>query len=674
MKHSMFTAPAFVKTTLLFFLIFLTTMLLARLVMLGLVWPTLQEDAVSAQQIIKSLYIGTKFDARIAVFFSLPIGLILALTVKRDVPFIRHGLMTLYTVLFVSLICVYLIDFGYFFYIHQRLDSSFIDFLKDADIAFNMVWQSYPVLWILLGILILLAATARFFNKRLLHHKDLVQQDRLRPEVLLRCAYSTKKRTLLWACALILGLTLTAYGQVSAAFFPLRWSNAYFSSNNELVLLALNPIQNLYDTMHSMRVSQPNNTAAQHAYPEMARWLRVDAPHLQNMHFSRTVVPMPQTKQWNVVIILMESMGWPMTSFAHGKADPTPTMKHLADNGVLFTNFFAPARTTARAIFTVMTGIPDVNREGGTTSRNPRLVRQHLPINEFTDYSKYYLLGGSASWANIRGLLTHNVEDLELLEEGSWSSPNVDVWGLSDLDLFRESITVFNDAKKPFVSVIQTAGFHRPFTIPDDNAGFVSHEVSDLTLHNYGFSSLEEYNALRFSDHALGEFFRLARKEPWFENTIFVITGDHGLSNRPANMSPGYVACGLQSSHVPLILYAPGYIEQDEHHFLAGHPDIFPTAAALAGLPIKHQGLGRNLLDPTINHDARLFLAQNDENFRLLLENNYCYIYREQETLYNLETETLQNLLTEEPERAQSMRKKADDMYHTSKYMIFNNH
>ena len=120
--------------------------------------------------------------------------------------------------------------------------------------------------------------------------------------------------------------------------------------------------------------------------------------------------------------------------------------------------------------------------------------------------------------------------DLHLLEESAWKAPNVDVWGISDLDLFRESIGVLDACEKPFVAVIQTAGFHRPYTIPKDNAGFVVKDASPELIKNYGYANAEEYNSLRFSDHALGEFFRLASTQPWFKDTIFAIVGeDFGL-------------------------------------------------------------------------------------------------------------------------------------------------
>ena len=416
------------------------------------------------------------------------------------------------------------------------------------------------------------------------------------------------------------------YGQISSNLFPLRWSNAFFSVDKNISILALNPIQNLFDTVNAARGTRPDIEATRESYPRVAAWLRVPNPDPQKLDFMRTVPGTPaerQEKPLNVVVIIMESMTWPRTSFSPNLTgipeDTTPNLMALSKDSLYYPLFFAPTRTTARAIFTTMTGIPDVNRSGGTSSRNQALVDQALMMNEFKGYSKYYMIGGSASWANIRGFLSHNIEGLHLLEEGSWKAPNTDVWGLSDLDLFREAAAALTKSPKPFVAVIQTAGFHRPYTIPEDNAGFQIKQPSEAILKNYGFTGADEYNSLRFSDHSLGEFFKIARQQPWFDNTVFAIFGDHGLNDTSLNMSPGYLACRLQSNHTPMLIYAPGLVAAGKLQpgvdgRPCGQPDIFPTLASLAGIPYRYNAMGRNLLDPDTKRDEMQFLGGETES------------------------------------------------------------
>mgnify|MGYP007051342214 CR=1 len=77
--------------------------------------------------------------------------------------------------------------------------------------------------------------------------------------------------------------------------------------------------------------------------------------------------------------------------------------------------------------------------------------------------------GGSASWASIRNLVTYNLPGLTLLEMGDFDRPRLDVWGISDLDLFREAHELYRSRplEQPFLAVIQTATNHKPYSIPE---------------------------------------------------------------------------------------------------------------------------------------------------------------------------------------------------------------
>src|SRR5262249_5776471 len=159
----------------------------------------------------------------------------------------------------------------------------------------------------------------------------------------------------------------------------------------------------------------------------------------------------------------------------------------------------------------------------------------------------------SASWGNIRALLSHNVDDLRIYEEGSYTSPRVDMWGISDLSLFEEANRVFAAPRtRPFVAFIQTAGNHKPYTIPEDSHGFVRTTVSDEEARRYGFTSRRDLDAERLVDHSIGEFFRIARQEKYFDDTVFVFYGDHGLPAAAEHRPLAERQLSLPRYHVPL--------------------------------------------------------------------------------------------------------------------------
>ena len=658
----------------------------ARLVLFSFLLP----DIVDRAAIPQALYIGLKFDARMAVFMTLPLAFFLLWpslerTVsgpepRRGWPLSRRVLAWIIGLMTAGAMLVYIFDFGFFFYLHQHIDMGANVFLEDPSESVRMVWQSYPVVLIALGFIAALYVYMKNFAGLLSIHQPCP----IRPKGVFADGCSRKWRAFVTVCTLVM-LFIVGYGQISSNLFPLRWSNAYFSADSNITLLAVNPIQNLYDTRNYGKAVPPNEKAAREAWPRMAAYLGVpegSAP----LSYVRHVSGKAMAKRPNIVVIIMESLCWERTSLAPSMPkelghdiDPTPFLKELAGRSLYFPNFYAPARTTARAVFTTVSGVPDVNHSGGTTSRNPKLVDQSTVLNEFKGYEKYYMIGGNANWANIRGMLQHNTSGLHLLEESSWEAPNTDVWGISDIALFRESIDVLSRSDQPFISVIQTASFHRPYTIPDDNEGFViPEEPSKQALAWYGYENADEFRSLKLSDHALRRFFAKASQQPWFNDTVFVIFGDHGLNFNSTNITPAVRACNLQAWHVPLLIYAPGgHVKPGVNENFHVQPDVLPTMASLAGLDYFTNTFGRDMLAPDTAEDDAVFISSGD-NTRFLLKDGYVYAIKPSgNALYRLDEQTAdgkaRDLSQEEPERAAAMHQQVMDFYYTAQWLLHNN-
>lgn len=647
----------------------------ARLALLYFLLPSITEK----EHIARALYIGLKFDARIAAFMAMPLAFCLiwrrlaAAVSQKALP--RRALCLMMGIMAAGAILIYIFDFGFFFYLHRHIDMGAVVFLEDPSESMRMVWQSYPVP-LIAGLWLACAALYTWLFATFLR-SHVIDSPRLGG-----IGGRSRQRAFMSLLSLLL-IFVVCYGQISSNLFPLRWSNAYFSSDKNIAILAVNPIQNLFDTRNFGKAIPPNIEATKKAWPRMAKYLRMPSGS-QELSYLRHIPGKAMEKRPNIVIIIMESLCFERTSLApsmpaHAGKDinPTPFIKELAAKSLYFPNFYAPTRTTARAVFTTISGVPDVNHSGGTTSRNPKLVDQSTILNEFKGYEKYYMIGGNANWANIRGLLQHNVEDLHLLEESNWKAPNTDVWGVSDIAMFREAADVLGKSQKPFIAVIQTASFHRPYTIPRDNEGYVMPpEAKEEALSWYGYESQEEYRSLHLADHALRRFIEKASKQSWFNNTVFAIFGDHGLNNNSANITPAVRACNLQAWHVPLLIYAPGgQVAPGVNNAPHMQVDILPTMAALCGLSYTTNTLGRNLLDAENDKDAAVFISDNDYT-RYLLEQGYVYAMRpDGDALYLLDKKTgnAQDIQSKEPERAAGMRQKLMDFYYTSQYLLHHN-
>lgn len=622
----------------------------------------------SYPELWETFYVGAKFDMRLACGLSIILGLYFTLCAFwKKAQAARKAMAVFYGLLEALVMLIYFADFAHYAYISMRINYSILKYAENALISLQMAWETYPVLWGVLGLAVWGTLAGWFTN--FVQKKAFAVSDNYR-----------WKGNLGWFFG---GLLLTGalmFGQLSQ--YPLRWSNAYHSTNNFICNLTLNPVLNIFDTARFVKADSYDEEKTKAYYDTVAKYLGVDNPDKEALNYERSFAgkPKEQQKDYNVVVIFMESLAWNKLSITNPDIDPTPFVKSLAEKSILFTNFFAPTSATARAVFATVTGIPDVT-SFKTSSRNPLIVDQHVVVNALRDYEKYFFIGGSASWGNIRGILEHNLTDVHMYEEGNFQNEHRnDVWGISDLDLFREANRILNEEqkqeKKPFFAIIQTAGYHRPYTIPDDNAGFVTKDIGEELAHKRSFVSVAEYNSLRFSDHALHEFFKLAEKSDYYDNTIFLIFGDHGLSApQSENMPRGYVEHNLINHQIPLII-AGAPITPQVIDRTASQVDILPTVMGILGRPYFTRAIGRDALSAPTGEPGSLIYgwATTPSTIGFVQGEYYYHSAGGKEGLYKFTADNYnEDISKQDPQRFEHMKNLAQGLYETSRYQFYHN-
>ena len=623
----------------------------------------------SYHELWETFYVGAKFDMRLACALAIPLGLYFTLCAFwHKARVIRRGIACFYGFIEALVMLIYFADFAHYAYISMRINYSILKYAENALISLQMAWETYPVVWGVLGLAFVGVLGGCFANY--VQKKAFAQTDNYR-----------WKGNLGWFFG---GLLLTGalmFGQISQ--YPLRWSNAYHSTNNFICNLTLNPVLNIYDTARFVKADSYDEEKTRQYYDTVSKYLQVDQPNTETLNFERIFAGKPQAEQkdYNVVVIFMESLAWNKLSITNPDIDPTPFVKELAEQSILFSNFFAPTSATARAVFATVTSIPDVT-SFKTSSRNPLIVDQHVVVNALKDYEKYFFIGGSASWGNIRGILEHNLTDVHMYEEGNFKNEHRnDVWGISDLDLFREANRILNEEqqekKKPFFAIIQTAGYHRPYTIPEDNAGFEVKNIGEDLAHKRSFVSVAEYNSLRFSDHALREFFKLAKKSDYYDNTIFLIFGDHGLSApQSENMPRGYVEHNLINHQIPLIIAGKPIEKPQVIERTASQVDILPTVMGLLGRPYFTRAIGRDVLsNPTVEPGSLLYgWASSPATIGFVQGEYYYHRQGEKEGLYKFTDDDYnKDISKQDPVRFEHMKNLALGLYETSRYQFYHN-
>lgn len=627
-----------------------------------------KELPLSTHDLITALWLGFRFDLRVAIALLLPlffIGWIPWISPLRSVVF-RKIWVLIISLGFSFIALVYIVDFGHYAYLAKRLDFSAMRFLEDAAISAQMVWESYHVVWILLGY----AASIRLFwflLDRHFEHYAKMQAPKL-----------TVAQSVIISFVALLLVVIGAYSRFGQ--FPLRWSDAAFSKHPFAAQLAYNPVHYLFDTWKNGRISY-NLEETKKYYPVISDFLHVDKPNIETLSYQRDRKVAPLASKPNVVLILVESFARYKTSMSGNPLDPTPFTNKMAHEGIYFPNFFTPSTGTARSVFTMITGIPDVESKG-TSSRNPLIVDQNTIMNQFKGYEKFYFIGGSASWGNIRGILSKNIDHLHLYEEDAYSAPRNDVWGISDIDLFGEANAVFKKQKKPFFAIIQTSGDHRPYTIPEQTYGFKLKHPGDDAVKPHGFESEREYNSYRLMDYSIGHFIKLAKEAGYTDNTIFAFWGDHGINgyvgkNSPKGDSTSELVLG--SHRVPFVIWSPKLITEPKViEKTASEVDVMPTIAALAGQSYTTMTMGRDLFDSDYNKSAYAFTIMHGKNPRvgMVAGNYYFYINLglDEGSLHEVYSDTPRfDVSTQYPELTQKLKTLSLGYYKTAQYMLYHN-
>jgi len=630
-------------------------------------WTIFQNpaDEPDGAALAHAFYLGLKFDLRLALLLNLPfaaLGFWRVFDPFRS-PRARRPWLAYFGVTSALLLFFYGVDFGHYGYLESRVDASVLRFLFDPRESAGVVWESYPVLRGLAAIA--LAVSAYLMLLRRLFERGAPP----------RPARPLAARVALVSVAVCL-YAFGVYGKLS--WYPLRWSDAYFSPHAFASALSLNPVLYFYETFDN-RDLEFDEPALRERYGSVARYLGVDHPDEEHLDFTRVVGTAPGRKPLNVVIVLLESFAYYKTGLSGNPLEPTPNFDAIANGGVLFRHFYTPHSGTARSVFASVTGIPDIDR-AKTSTRNPLIARQNTLLNAFSGSDKFYFLGGSASWGNIRALLAHNVEGLQIYEEGSYTSPRVDVWGISDLSLFEEANRVLaTKRERPFVAIIQTAGNHKPYTIPEDSHGFERSTAAKADVQRYGFDSVPELDAMRLVDHSIGHFFRIARQEKYFEDTVFVLYGDHGSPASAEHRPLAERQLRLPRYHVPLVLYAPKHLEPRVIDEVASQLDVLPTVVNLAGASGVNSTLGRDLLAPTFaGHGYAFTIERIEKNPLLGIVSKDFYLQvsadRSQRELHRLDSPTPRDdVSAEEPEAMAQLEEIAFGLYQAARYMRYHN-
>lgn len=541
-------------------------------------------------EIMQSFLIGVRFDLIVTAYILLPPCLALFLPTGLG----RRRLVRFW-LMFASAVIILLgiAELDFYREFQTRLNSLVFQYAReDPETVSKMIWAGFPVVryTCLAGLLWagLQAAIHRF---------NLITHASGTPLKTHSAADHALRSTA--ALAILLVMIAAARGSVSSGP-PLRWGDAIHSEHIFANHLALNGTFTLIKAVTASQHSNQNSwwlkgsdtgtalrTTRSMVMTPTDSLEQPGAQPLLRQHTPSHSYPAGRVK--NLVLIIMESFAGNHVGALGDRQNITPEFDALAREGLLFTRFFANGTHTHQGMFASVGCFPNL-------PGHEYLMQQPEGLHSFSGLPRLfnpgpdnnaYIYNGDFRWDNQEGFFRNQGMDNFIGRDQIDNPRHTDaVWGVSDEDVFHQALSELDNmsARGRFYAVIQTLSNHTPFSLPSP---------LPVKAVSAGIENAEHLTAMRYSDWALGEFFRQVRSKSYYRDTLFVIVGDHGFGSADILSQ-----VNLNRFHVPLLLIAPG-IDQvfgSRNDTVSSQVDIVPTVMSLMGKPFLHQCWGRDLL------------------------------------------------------------------------------
>ena len=356
------------------------------------------------------------------------------------------------------------------------------------------------------------------------------------------------------------------------------WAESYkhfFPSKGELDIYADSYI-NDYDNGTASKIAAFKYTDPTH-YP----FLHSDAsPDVLSPFLKSNATPP------NIVIILVEGLGRAFTNEGAYLGNFTPFIDSLSGKSLYWKNFLSEGGRTFAVLPSVLGSLPFAKNGFLALGDNMPSHVSLLSLLKYNGYHTSFYYGGDASFDNMSTFLNKNSID-ELNDGKSFPAgyiklpaPNGFSWGYNDKELFRHYLVTRDEkATAPQLSVVLTVATHSPFAINEEDK-YLARFEKRLTELGYDEAKKNEYRnyklqyaSILYLDDALRGFFNAYSKRSDYNNTIFLITGDHRMPEIPMSDK-------IDRYHVPLIVYSPMLKRTAQMSSVSTHFDISPSLMA----------------------------------------------------------------------------------------------
>ena len=411
------------------------------------------------------------------------------------------------------------------------------------------------------------------------------------------------KRLRPWPYALTVFLSLAAFapfvvagirGGFTTAVRPITISNANQYVNRPIeAALVLNTPFSLYRTIGKAVFVVPDYY--QNEQEMEAIYSPVHHPSLDSLNTQTTPITQNIPNKKNVVVLIVESFGREYIGALNKTLENgqyrgyTPYVDSLIAKSVTFSHTYCNGRKSIDGMPSILSSIPMFVEPFFLTPASMNHVGGIASILAAEGYQTAFFHGaqrgsmGFQAFSRATGFQEYyGREDYDADTRFGGDEDFDGMWAIWDEPLLQYYATKMSEMKEPFMTAVFTASSHHPYVIPEKYK--TQYPEEGIIIHK----------CIRYTDMAIGKFFEKASREPWFNNTIFVLTSDH------TNLSDhAFYETDLGGFCSPIIIYEPGNAERQPEiqDKIAQQIDILPTIMGMLHYPKPYFGFGIDVLN-----------------------------------------------------------------------------
>ena len=370
----------------------------------------------------------------------------------------------------------------------------------------------------------------------------------------------------------------------------------------------------------------------------------------------------------NVIVVILESVGTKYLSLYGSPYDTTPHLLAESRHALLFDGVHAHAPYTFCTFmavnFSIYPGLPWCYAPGvHAPDGGPQLLPPTFAsMLQRQGWRTAYLHNGDMDWGGEKCLLDgagyDTVEDYH-----DFKAPELTSWGAEDRYLIDRLIQWIDEKPgQPFLAYCWTDQTHNPYMRRPGSQRLDFFHGQPPRAHA---EALSKYlNVLHEADEHLGRLFAALRERGLADDTLVVITGDHGEAFADPHDQQGHgFSVWQEEISVPFMVWNPRLFPEGQRaSAVAGHVDLNPTVADLLGVNPPDAWQGHSLFAPD-RPDRTFFVASVDDYLLGVRDGQWKYIFEAtsgNESLFDLHADPgeQRNLLTSEPERVSRLRQR----------------